>query len=243
MSTKTINAKNFVKDAGTKNQLFVFAGYNPNPIISDSNETSINLWNYSDFSVRVGQNSVIPVIPYIKWTEKKPFKPWSSTKPNTGNYYAYNDQNGYVYLCISDNANNREDHSGQNVSNIRPSHTSGIQKYSDGYSWKPLYKITSSLERFVSSTWLPVVSFDFFDSTEQKTFNQLTKTFCGSYGTGETGQCALYAKISLNTDDDAGTVGINIYCRDPLGPQNEFEIFYLRHTSDIYNGAVTYPTI
>ena len=47
MSTKTINAKTFVKDAGTKNQLFVFAGYNPNSILSDANETSINLWNYS----------------------------------------------------------------------------------------------------------------------------------------------------------------------------------------------------
>lgn len=205
MSTKTTNAKNFVKDAGTKNQLFVFAGYNPNPILSDANETSINLWNYSDFSVRVGQNSVLPVIPFIKWTEKKPFIPWFSTKPNSGNYYAYNDQNGYVYLCISDNADNRTDHSGNNVSNIRPSHTTGIQKYADGYTWKPLYKITSSIERFVTSSWLPVVSFDFFDSTEQTSMNQLTKTFCEGFGTGDTGQCAIYAKIALNTDDDAGT--------------------------------------
>ena len=107
MSTKSVNVKNFVKDTGVKNQLFVFAGYNPNPLLSEANESAINLWNYSDFSVRVGQNSVLPVVPYVKWTQKKPYKPWSSTSPNSGNFYAYNDQNGYVYLCISDNASNR----------------------------------------------------------------------------------------------------------------------------------------
>lgn len=203
MSTKSLNVKNFVKDAGVKNQLFVFAGYNPNPIVSDANETAINLWNYSDFSVRIGQNSVLPVVPYVKWTQKKPYKPWSSTDPNIGNFYAYNDQNGYVYLCISDNNDNRTDRSGQNASNIRPTHTSSIQRYSDGYAWKPLYKITSSIERFVTGSWLPVLSFEFFDSTSQDTFGRLTKAFCSPASPNNIGQCAIYAKIALNQDDDA----------------------------------------
>lgn len=205
MSTKSQNVKNFVKDTGVKNQLFVFAGYNPNPLASEANESAINLWNYSDFSVRIGQNSVLPVVPYVKWTQKKPYKPWSSTNPNSGNFYAYNDQNGYVYLCISDNNDNRTDHSGQNVSNIRPTHTSSIQRYSDGYAWKPLYKITPSIERFVTASWLPVISFEFFDSASQQNFIQLTKTFCGLNGAGDKGQCALYAKIALNQDDDVGS--------------------------------------
>lgn len=246
MSTKTTNSKKFVKDTGTTNQLFVFAGYNPNPIVSDANETAINLWNYSDFAVRVGQNSVLPVVPYNKWTEKKPYKPWYSTKPNTGNYYAYNDQNGYVYLCISDNANNRSDHSGLNVSNIRPSHTSGIQKYSDGYSWKPLYKITPSIERFVSTSWLPVVSFELFDNTAQTSQQSLTQNFCGSFGTGETGQCAVYAKMPLNTDDDAGTteyetgdlftIASNITCSDCyylMNGNEKFEPVFYSSTATI----------
>jgi hypothetical protein len=206
MSTKSVNVKNFVKDTGVKNQLFVFAGYNPNPLLSEANESAINLWNYSDFSVRVGQNSVLPVVPYVKWTQKKPYKPWSSTSPNSGNFYAYNDQNGYVYLCISDNASNRTDHAGDNVSNIRPTHTAGIQQYSDGYSWKPLYKITPSIERFVTATWLPVISFEIYDSSSQKTLNQLTSAFCTNASTTtEIGQCAIYAKVPLNTDDDEGT--------------------------------------
>jgi hypothetical protein len=207
MSTKTQNVKNFIKETGTNNQLFVFAGYNPNPTITDSTQSSIELWNYSDFSVRVGQNSLIPVTPYVKWVEKKPYNSWSSTGVNTGNYYAYNDQNGYVYLCISNNEDNRSDISGQNVSNIRPTHTAGIQKYNDGYSWKPLYKVTPSIERFVTSSWLPVVSFDLFDNSSQRTLNQQTKRFCkeGAIGTEEIGKCAIYAKVPLNTDDDAGS--------------------------------------
>lgn len=248
MSTKSQNVKNFVKETGVKNQLFVFAGYNPNPTVSDSTETSTNLWNYSDFSVRVGQNSVMPVIPYVKWVAKRPYRPWFATQPNTGNYYAYNDQNGYVYLCISDNINNRTDHSGQNVSNTRPTHTAGIQRYSDGYSWKPLYRITPSIERFVSSSWLPVVSFELFDSETQKSLNQLTKSFCGDYGTGACGYCAIYAKVPLNTDDDAGTnefetgdrytIAHNISCS---------ECFYLLHqnekfVSQFYDSLDSIPT-
>lgn len=210
MSTKSIKVKNFVKDTGTKNQLFAFAGYNPNANISDSNESSINLWNYSDFSVRIGQNSVLPVVPYVKWTKSKPYRPWSSTQPNTGNFYAYNDQNGFVYLCISDNNNNRTDHSSKTVSTVRPYHTAGIQRYSDGYSWKPLYKITPSIERFVTASWLPVVSFELYDSTPQVNQLNLTQSFCGNTNTGRTGQCGIYAKVPLNTDDDAGTTEYEI---------------------------------
>lgn len=205
MNNKSVKVKDFIKDTGTKNQLFVFAGYNPNTTISDTNESSINLWDYSDFSVRIGQNSILPVVSYIEWIQRRPYMPWSSTKPNTGNFYAYNKQNGYVYLCISDNTQNRIDHSGRTVSTIRPSHTSGIQAYSDGYSWKPLYKITPSIERFVTSSWLPVISFELYDSTQQVTQELLTSSFCSGNNTGTLGQCAIYAKIPLNTDDDAGT--------------------------------------
>jgi len=205
MSTKSLNVKTFINDAGVHNQLFVFVGSDTTSALSDSTQTYTNLWNYSDFSVRVGQNSLSAVIPYIKWVQKKPYKPWSSNQTNNGNFYAYNDQNGYVYLCISDNSDNRTDHSGDNVSNYRPTHTSGIQYYSDGYAWKPMYKITPSIERFVTSSWMPVISFDNFDSTSQQNQLGLAQSFCVEYSTGETGQCAIYAKTALNTDDDSGT--------------------------------------
>lgn len=206
MNAKSTKVKKFIKDAGVNDQLFVFAGSNTSNVNSNSTQSGTDLWTQSDFSVRVGQNSLTAVVPYIKWIAKRPYKIWSSTSQNTGNFYAYNDQNGYVYLCISDNIDNRKDFAGQNVSNIRPTHTAGIQRYADGYEWKPLYKITALMERFVSSSWLPVVSFENFDGEPQQTQLEQTQRFCTGATTGQTGFCAIYAKTPLSTDDDAGTI-------------------------------------
>lgn len=206
MAIKSTTVKNFIKDTGTRNQLFVFVGSDVKNNTSNTNQSSLDLWKESDFSVRVGQNSIYPVVSNIKWIQKRPYIPWSGTSENTGNYYVYNDQNNYVYLCISDNENNRTDLRGDNVSNIRPTHTAGIQSYSDGYSWKPLYRITPSIERFVTSKWIPVVSFDIFDSDNQKTQLEQTQDFCSESSTSTVGQCAIYAKIPLSTDDDSGTI-------------------------------------
>ena len=204
MSIKSQNVKNFINDTGVSKQLFVFAGSNTTNNTSDSTQNAIDIWNDSDFSLRVGQNSICAVVPNVKWVQKKPYTPWNATTTNYGNFYAYNDQNGYVYLCISDNVNNKITLN-KNVSNIRPTHTSGIQAYDDGYSWLPLYKITASHERFISAQWIPVISFDVFDSSDQKTQLQKTQTFCNS-NTSEIGNCAIYANQPLSTDDNSGTI-------------------------------------
>lgn len=200
MSTRSQNIKNFIQETGTKNQLFMFVGSDENSTNSESTQTTIDIWRNSNFAVKIGQNSLVPVVPNVTWIEKKPYKPWSSTEVNIGNYYAYNEENGYVYLCISDNTKNRTDIRGQNVSNIRPSHTVGTQSYSDGYSWKVLYKITPSLEKFVSSSWIPVISFDIFDGTSQSSLSSLTSTFCLGDTTSK-GVCAVYCKIPLIESD------------------------------------------
>lgn len=241
MNNKSVKVKNFIKDVGTKNQLFVFAGYNPNPLISDTNESSINLWNYSDFSVRIGQNSVLPVVPYVKWIRSRPYNPWFSTKPNSGNFYAYNDQNGYVYLCISNNNQNRIDLSEVSVSTMRPNHTAGIQRYSDGYAWKPLYKITPSIERFVSSAWLPVLSFDLYDSTQQVNQFNLTKSFCGSSSTSLLGRCAIYTKVPLRTDTDTGIKNYKIGDIFATPTMTCGDCFYLMYKDDKFV-SVFYPS-
>ena len=204
MSTKSNNVKTFIKDVGVKKQLFVFVGLDTSSPTSESSRSHIDLWNKSDFSIRIGQNSIIPVVPNVRWIQNSPYYPWSSVTSNTNNYYLYNNQNGYVYLCISDNVQNRTDRRGSSVSTVRPTHTSGTSTYSDGFSWKVLYKITSSIERFVSAKWIPVVSFDLFDSSSQATNLEVAQTFC-DVGTGTIGQCAVYAKKSLSTDDDEGT--------------------------------------
>lgn len=247
MSIKSTTIKNFIKDIGTKKQLFVFVGSDNSQATSNSNQSALDVWKQSDFSIRVGQSSVYPVVPNIKWIQKRPYIPWSGTTENSGNYYVYNDQNQYIYLCISDNNLNRKDLIGENVSNIRPYHTSGIQTYSDGYSWKPLYRITPSIERFITSKWMPVISFELFDSENQK--NQLlqTREFCDN-NTAEVGQCGVYAKMSLNTDDDSGTfeyekgdlftIADSISCSD---------CYYLMKNNDkfvsrFYSSSETVPT-
>jgi hypothetical protein len=247
MSIKSTTIKNFIKDIGTKKQLFVFVGSDNSQATSNSNQSALDVWKQSDFSIRVGQSSVYPVVPNIKWIQKRPYIPWSGTTENSGNYYAYNDQNQYIYLCISDNTLNRKDLIGENVSNIRPYHTSGIQTYSDEYSWKPLYRITPSIERFITSKWMPVISFELFDSENQK--NQLlqTREFCDN-NTAEVGQCGVYAKMSLNTDDDSGTfeyekgdlftIADSISCSD---------CYYLMKNNDkfvsrFYSSSETVPT-
>ena len=208
MSTRSQNIKNFIKDVGTRNQLFVFAGQDDASTVSDASKTQIDIWRNSNFGVKVGQNSLIPVVPNKKWTEKKPYKPWSSNSQNNGNYYVYNEENNYVYLCISDNEKNRKDYQGNNVSNIRPSHTTGTQTYSDGYVWKVLYKITPSLEKFVTSTWIPVVSFDTFDSTPQTSLNSQANSFCGG-DTSISGNCSFYAKKGIVNASDSSECSAN----------------------------------
>lgn len=206
MSTKSNNVKKFINDVGTKNQLFVFVGSNPNDSLSDSTQSGIDVWNNSDFAVKIGQNSLVPVVERVKWVQKSVYESWSSLKENTGNFYAYNDQNGYVYLCISNNENNLVQKGSKNVSNIRPTHTVGSLKYSDGYTWKPLYRITQSLERFLTSKWMPVVSFENFDASSSGTNLQVVQSFCDDSATTEVGKCAIYAKTPLSTDDDSGTI-------------------------------------
>lgn len=205
MSIKSTNVKNYIKDVGTKNQLFAFVGSDTSNTTSESSQSNIDLWKQSDFSVRIGQNSLSAIIENVPWTKSRYYTPWSSVTSNADNFYAYNNQNGYVYLCISDNSKNRIDLLGRNVSTIRPSHISGIQSYDDGYSWRPLYKITPSIERFVSTNWIPVVSFDLFDDDSQQTQSTQTDVFCSS-APSNLGKCGIYAKIPLSTDTSEETV-------------------------------------
>jgi hypothetical protein len=246
MSIKSQNVKKFITDTGTSKQLFVFVGADTKNTTSDSSQTEIDIWNDSDFSLRVGQNSLSAVVQNIKWVQKNAYVPWSATTQNVGNFYAYNEQNGYVYLCVSDNAKNTINQN-KNISNIRPSHITGIQSYSDGYSWLTLYRITASHERFISSQWIPVFSFDTFDASDQQTQLQKTQSFCNS-NTGETGQCGIYAKIPLSTDDDDGTieyqkgnlftVAQNITCSDCHYLMYNDEKF----VSKFYSNSTTVPS-
>lgn len=204
MSTKTENVKTFVNQVGAENQLFLFVGYSEVEADTNSAKAEVDAWKNSDFSIKVGKDSVIGVASKIKWVRNRSYTPWTSYAKNTGNYYVYNDINGYVYLCLSDDVENRADLSGSKGSYNIPSHVSGDYTYDDGYTWKALYKITPSLEKFVTETWIPVISFDTYDTSNKTSpFNQI-QSFCSPYSTGETGNCSIYFKDNTKYYGETG---------------------------------------
>jgi len=192
MSTKTENVKNFINQIGKENQLFLFVGTNSTETKANSPKSEIDIWKDSDFSVKIGKDNAIGVAPNVKWIKKRSYKPWSSTDKNTENYYVYNQDNGYVYLCLSDNLENRLDLEGQNVSNYIPSHSSGYYTYQDGYTWKALYKITPYLEKFVTESCIPVVSFDNFENIDKTSLFTQMVNYCYTLETKSSGYCSLY---------------------------------------------------
>jgi hypothetical protein len=157
----------------------------------------LETWKYSDFSLKIGKDNVIPVVKNVKWAKKRTYTPWNANIENYGNFYAYNEDNGYVYLCISDNKENRIDYIGKNVSNNVPSHVSGDYRYDDGYTWKALYKITPSIEKFVTEQWIPVVSFDIFEDLDKSTAYAMMQSFCYPSTTKTSGNCAVYFKQNI----------------------------------------------
>lgn len=205
MSTKTENVKKFINQTGKENQLFLFVGSNNTNTSSNAPVTDLETWRYSDFSLKIGKDNLIPVVKNVKWTQKKTYTPWSANVENYGNFYVYNESNGYVYLCISDNRENRTDYISKNVSNNIPSHVSGDVTYSDGFTWKALYKITPSIERFVTEQWIPVVSFDVFDDLDKTTPYQQMQSFCSPSTTKTSGNCAIYFKDNIKYLSHTGT--------------------------------------
>lgn len=211
MSTKTENVKTFINQIGSTNQLFLFVGNSQTDSESDSPKREIDTWKESDFSVKIGKDNVIGVTKNIKWIRKRAYTPWSSSIKNIGNYYVYNEENGYVYLCLTDNSDNRKDLHGQYVSNYVPSHSAGDQTYADGYTWKALYKITPSLEKFVTEEWIPVVSFDNFENLDKTSPYTQIVNYCYPLGTSsDAGTCNLYYKDNFDYYDQTGTLVVGI---------------------------------
>jgi len=138
--------------------------------------------------------------------------PWQAEK--TYNYYVseqdyttvYNQDNGIVYLCLHNNANFRNDtEPGESrVSLEAPSHTTGRQTYSDGYTWLPLWKVDFTEYEYVTSTEIPVP--DLSTEADYNTLAEKYEPLCGT-GTGVTafGCCCLYFKEN-SIDEITGEV-------------------------------------
>lgn len=203
MLNKSPLLKNYLNDIGTRTQVFFFFGYTPNPISSNTVDSGIDVWKNSEMSYRMGRKDSIAVVPNYTWASGNLYHYWKSSDINVGSYYAWNKSNGIVYLCLSNNPYNRKELSLSNLSTQLPSHSYGIQKYSDGYTWLPLYRITSDLLRFVNSTWIPVISFDDYRENIVSKYTAAER-FC-SNDQGSDVDCAIYCNQTISVETSYNT--------------------------------------
>lgn len=224
MLNKSNILKNYLKDIGSKNQLFLLFGNTPSAVSSNTDESVIDVWRNSEITYRVAKKDSIAVVPNITWSSGNVYSKWTSKLENKGQYYAWNKNNGIVYLCLSNNEFNRDDLSKKNASTQTPSHLAGVAKYTDGYTWLALYKITADLLRFVTNSWIPVISFDDFRTNDISKYSQAQK-FCDNSQSSIV-SCGVYFKKPKQIETSPGI--FKTYDKGDLyfAPKQSCEICY-----------------
>lgn len=188
---KTKDIQSYISSIGKTEHLHVFVANSDSIAEDTSTDSSLDIWRDLIFSKKISKTDVIGIIPNQTWTSGNVYSAWKSNKQTNQSDYAWNRENGNVYLCLQNNQFNRLDREGQNASTYLPTHAYGIQTYPDGYSWLPIYRITGDLLRFVKTDWIPIISFENFDE------NSFTSEFDSKYffcdnNIAATGSCALY---------------------------------------------------
>ena len=196
-SSNVLDAYNIIGTDGRHQVLFLggYTGTSPNTNTTyDRNIIS----NEISLVKRIKRNDVVPVIQRVDWTSGSPYNYWNSRAGNiedgSYSYYALA-SNGVVYLCLSNNEKNRSDLSMQIASTSEPNHILGIEKYPDGYSWMALFKIDYTLNKFLTSNWIPVPILEnlFSETNTGNSLVGLATDICGS-SAGVLGACCLYNK-------------------------------------------------
>jgi len=125
------------------------------------------------------------------------------------NYYTssdytvvYNEDNQTVYLCLHNNADFRNDVE-PGLSTEIPSHSSGSQTYSDGYTWLPLFKVDFTEWEFIGPNEIPIPKLEL--EKDYNTFAEKYEPLCGTKGVTSFGCCCLYFKEN-SVDEITGEV-------------------------------------
>lgn len=139
------------------------------------------------FGKRIADNEKVLIGPNNIWQSGKYYDPYII---NGDNNYVLNSENNIVYLCVSNNLNNTT--ALDNVSSVIPTHTTPtINQLSDGYSWIPLFKIDSDLNRFISKNDLPLP--EIVVKPDYASFSEEYQALCGA-GVTSFGCCCMYFK-------------------------------------------------
>jgi len=200
VSFKNNNLENFFSSFSSpvKKDVYSFFLGGTNSTTTDNTVAGNRVWGDVSLLRNIGRDELSPVVERINYEQNKVYDPWLSTGNAVDDrYYVYNQQNGFVYLCISSEANNRSDLFRTNNSTKQPTHTIGYQTYDDGYTWLAMYKIDDTLARFLTDSLMPVpdVVADYQEFSNSVGFANRYDTVCSTPGgTGGTGCCCTYAK-------------------------------------------------
>lgn len=140
---------------------------------------------------RITNDEVSVVVPRVDWRYNAEFEPYYFGSSGT-NSYCYSSVSGIVYLCVGKNQPTGLVGEGTFPSTKQPTHTNGIQLYSDGYAWMALYKLDFSLSKFLTETVLPVNTlYDYTTEITSGSYSSKYNSIC--YGNaGQTGSCYFY---------------------------------------------------
>ena len=204
MAINHTTIQKYINDVITsKIQPYAFIGSTDKTLTTDTVDSQLNVWSDSLFASKITKKDIAGVVPNVTYQSSTVYTPWSSSEPNIGKFYAYNKTSGIVYLCLSDNLLNRTDYLGKNASTKIPTHDVGSKLYEDGYTWLALYRITAPLLKFVTDSWIPVISLeDFVTEFEGTAYEQLIRF--GSVP-GATGNCGVYFKENTEVPSTANT--------------------------------------
>ena len=200
VSFKNSNLERFYSEFSNPDKKDVYSFFIGGTSTSTENNTISGKRIWGDVSLirNIGRDEVSPVIERINYETGKVYDPFlASGNATDDQYYVYNNQNGFVYLCTSSNAKNRKDLFRQSNSTKTPTHTSGYARLDDGYEFLALYKIDNTMAKFVTESYIPVANatVDYQPFSNTVGFANRYDSICGLSGSsGGTGSCCTYAK-------------------------------------------------
>jgi hypothetical protein len=140
---------------------------------------------------RITEDEVSVVVPRVNWSYNSEYEPYYVGSLGDRSY-VYNNLSDMVYLCIGKNQPTGLVGETSFPSTQQPTHTNGIQVYSDGYAWMAVYKVDFTSSKFLTETVLPISSlYDYTTQITSGSYSSKYNSLC-SHGAGATGSCYFY---------------------------------------------------
>jgi len=200
--------RNFNTESGGYYTLFL-GGDNGSQVSKTANLDSPDVQSavseHTTFFRTIKNSEIQMVVPRYDYKTKRAYFHYQSSGQPSGEEqcYVYNTTNRTVYLCVSDNIDNRYDLRGRVISSYAPTHTEGYKTYPDGYTWLVLYKVDWKLSQFLTKKYLPVPAavsdsvlgpeIPGVDLSKSASDDSNASRFCGKNKT-ECGSCCFFHK-------------------------------------------------